>query len=143
MSVRFIKHGQKVANQILKLIARELSEFKNKTVVVKTSIAKQIIAEAEETGNIESELLKNGNTLFCMCFNDRNFTYLEMVKTKKRYPEKPHSSYLIIKAQSERFKLKLLTDDGVYTTSERVYITHKDENWKEAKVKQIQEHENS
>lgn len=68
MSVRFIKHGQKVANQILKLIAREPSEFKNKTVVVKTSIAKQIIAEAEETGNIESELLKNGNTLFCMCF---------------------------------------------------------------------------
>ena len=143
MSVRFIKHGQKVANQILKLIAREPSEFKNKTVVVKTSIAKQIIAEAEETGNIESELLKNGNTLFCLCFNDRNFTYLEMVKTKKRYPEKPHSSYLIIKAQSERFKLKLLTDDGVYTTSERVYITHKDEKWKEAKVKQIQEHENS
>ena len=41
MSVRFIKHGQKVANQILKLIAREPSEFKNKTVVVKTSIAKQ------------------------------------------------------------------------------------------------------
>lgn len=123
--VRFIKEGEKPAQQILEIIKKEPKKFTNKSVAVKKDIALRIIEEGTQSGVMEKGILKDGNTLFKICLNDADFTCVDMIKTKKKLPERPHSTYLIIKASSETFKLRVLSNVGVYHDEQRVYVTYK------------------
>ena len=51
--VRFIKEGEKPAQQILEIIKKEPKKFTNKSVAVKKDIALRIIEEGTQSGVME------------------------------------------------------------------------------------------